>query len=272
MAGKKSSTGSRIERYFVGVFEESRYQGNCPCCGEYISNHHLNRLSECQTCNWKPGIPIIRLLTHWPNYRQIRERSKSVFFKGIKISLVIAVLAALLSISTGGYKDANSVGELFESPGEDVYPYGSDLNNSKVESAFIDLLNGERRNRSLQPVGQRHELTQMGIAHSKDMAENKYLGHTEPDGDTIEDRYQSRHLLPECKLPTAHGGYYMGAENAYRVRNSESGYEAELAKEIFNSWMGSQGHREAMLVYSADQAGLGIAVEGETIYASLELC
>lgn len=268
----ESKGSERIKRYFIGISKPARYHGSCPNCGEYISQHHLDRVSRCSNCRWRPGLPILRLITHWPNYRQIRKNITTVFWSAIKITLVIGLLIGSASILTGGYKDANSVDDLIDSPGEETYPYDSSFNNSAVEAEFIRLLNDERTNRSLQPVTQREQLTQMGIAHSKDMAKNEYVGHVEPDGDTIADRYQSRGLLPECRLPTADGSYYMGAENAYRVENSYSDEDAELAKEMFESWMGSAGHRKAMLVYTADEAGLGIAIEGDTIYASLELC
>lgn len=49
--------------------------------------------------------------------------------------------------------------------------------------------------------------------------------------------------------------------------------EAKLAENLFRQWMNSQGHREAMLVYSADEAGLGIYITPNgKVYASLELC
>jgi uncharacterized protein YkwD len=151
---------------------------------------------------------------------------------------------------------------------------------------FIAKLNRERSSRGLQEVQRRAELTEMARAHSENMATHDYLGHEEPDGDTIEDRYRARGLLPECNLETSEGTYYPGAENAYqgyvdtrlavdwKQEYHRVGDEESLAEAIFQSWMHSKGHREAMLVESADEAGLSFAfVEGnDKLYGSLELC
>lgn len=162
---------------------------------------------------------------------------------------------------------------------------GYDLN--RTEALFIQYLNAERRSRGLQNVSKRSILTDMGLAHSRDMAENGYFAHTEPDGDTIEDRYQQNGLLPECRLPIdGSERYYPGAENIAQLHVdsqlnadwAEDGTysiydEQDLAWAIFQMWMHSEEHREAMLVSSADEAGLGIYItdSGEA-YVSLELC
>lgn len=158
-------------------------------------------------------------------------------------------------------------------------------NRSAVERHFIALLNEERRSRGLQPVSQREVLTEMGTEHSQNMAEYDYVGHVEPDdGSTIEDRYRNRGLLPECRLSVEGSNrYYPGAENAANfwigrpIETAEGTIvienERDLARGLYVEWMNSDGHRDAMLVASADQAGLGIWItdEGE-VFASLELC
>lgn len=126
----------------------------------------------------------------------------------------------------------------------------------------------------------------MGRRHSRNMAENNYLGHDEPGpGGTIEDRYRERGLLPECRLPIQGSDrYYPGAENAahywvnrdVRLENGSTLYvanEQDLARGLFLTWMNSPPHRQAMLVASADQAGLGTWIDSRRkVYASLELC
>lgn len=156
----------------------------------------------------------------------------------------------------------------------------------KVEAYFIQYLNQERSSRGLQNVSRRDTLTQMGRNHSQNMATHDYFGHEEPDGDTIKDRYQQNGLLPECRLPISGSDrYYPGAENvagAWVNRDFEAwktgeivyiDSERELARYLFNTWMRSKPHREAMLVSSADEAGLGIYIDDRgKVYASLELC
>ena len=91
----------------------------------------------------------------------------------------------------------------------------SGINQTEVEQEFLTLLNQERQERGLQPVSQRDLLTEMGEEHSSVMAEEGSIGHVEPNGDNIEDRYRERGLLPECRLPIeGTDRYYAGAENA----------------------------------------------------------
>jgi len=163
----------------------------------------------------------------------------------------------------------------------------SEFDLRAVEREFIELLNAERQSRGLQTLTHRTVLTEMGRAHSENMARNNYIGHIEPNGDTIEDRYRDRGLLPECELSIdGTRQYYAGAENAAKTHigtpvlydwAADGTYtiesESELAYALFQGWMHSEGHREAMLVASADQAGLGISItDDDEVYASLELC
>lgn len=157
------------------------------------------------------------------------------------------------------------IGPLTETPDPDL--------PDDAEPAFLSLLNEERRSRGLGTVSRSAELSEMATAHAEDMATHDYIGHENADGDSIEDRYRARGLLPECRLPTEHGQYYPGAENAWGATDRVSG--RRLADQAFGSWMQSRGHREAMLVASADEAGLGVAHEygGEwTTCVALELC
>jgi uncharacterized protein YkwD len=163
----------------------------------------------------------------------------------------------------------------------DIIQEGYNLN--ETERAFLQLLNEERQERNLGTVSQRDVLTEMGREHSENMARYDYLGHEEPDGTTIEGRYRNRGLLPECKLSAGEGEHYPGAENAAHfwvdstVKTSSGDLyvdsEQDLARGLFRGWMSSPGHRRAMLVESADQAGLGVHIDEKgKVYASLELC
>lgn len=193
------------------------------------------------------------------------------------------VMEAVESASSGGHASDVPAGEETEDAG--IVQEGYNLN--RTEALFIRYLNQERSSRGLQNVSKRSVLTEMGREHSRDMAEKDYFAHEEPDGDTIRDRYQQRGLLPECRLPIlGTDRYYAGAENIAQLHVdtqlqadwAEDGTfsvynEENLARAISEMWMHSKGHREAMLVASADEAGLGIYItETGEVYASLELC
>ncbi len=205
-----------------------------------------------------------------------------------KFALLAGIIITVAGFATGNVsldERASEVAGTLGNASDDAT--GSPINESRVEAEFIQYLNEERTDRGLQNVSQRKALSAMGRNHSGDMVERDYFSHTNPNGDTIEDRYRENGLLPECRLPVqGTDEYYPGAENiaqtywhqdvtvdwaaggTYHASTSE-----ELAWMLFQIWMHSDEHREAMLVASADEAGLGLAVtDSNKVYASLELC
>jgi uncharacterized protein YkwD len=124
----------------------------------------------------------------------------------------------------------------------------------------------------------------MGREHSEVMAREGEIGHVEPDGDTIEDRYRARGLLPECRLPIEDSrNFYPGAENAVQtwygidVREPNGVMtiddEQDLAQNILINWMTSPPHRKVLLLASASEVGLGMAIaDGNKVYAAAEFC
>jgi len=147
------------------------------------------------------------------------------------------------------------------------------LNKSAVESAFISDLNAERKERERGQVTQRDILSSMAQNHSENMATHGYVGHEQPDGTTIKDRYDDRGLLPECKLKIKNSNKaYYGTENALRLTSPKLINTNVLAENIKRAWMESKPHREAMLVESADEVGLGMEIRQDKLYVALELC
>lgn len=220
--------------------------------------------------------------------RQLRRSTSSgrLLVAGIAIVVITANFAGLVTID--GLAAPINRDPAGSPPAQTGTPDPSKqhgYSREAVEDEFLRLLNAERVSRGKQSLSERDVLTEMGEAHSQNMAEHDYLGHVEPDGDTIEDRYRRRGLLPECRLPLdGSGRYYAGAENAahfwvnerVKLTDDETIYvadETDLARGIFRSWMNSPPHRKAMLVASADEAGLGLHIDDRgKVYASLELC
>lgn len=275
----------------------------CPNCGQRIWRLSEDRFLKCHRCGWTVSYPVLRWFTHptWIRYyaHKIRHYPVSTFWSLLKVALVAGLLLFIVPILLpqgvlpnavepvsvsdidGAFANISMDGSEEEAGVEQGY------NLSKVEMRFITYLNEERSRRGLQNVSQRTVLTEMGENHSRDMAKHDYFAHVEPDGDSIEDRYRDRELLPECRLPIqGTDRYYPGAENilkaqvdaSVRAQWAEDGEyyvnsEDDLAWLIFQEWMHSEPHREAMLVSSADEAGLGLNVtESDEVYASLELC
>lgn len=158
------------------------------------------------------------------------------------------------------------------------------MNETQVEMHFVQLLNEERTEKGLPKVTRRPVLREMGHEHSVNMAQNGYLGHTEPDGTTIEDRYRERGLLPECRIESDADSYYSGAENAAQTwwqervetNSGDTVYidtNRGLAKRLFSQWMSSPPHKKPMMERDLNEIGLGVVVNSDgKVYASLEMC
>lgn len=275
---------------------------SCPDCGGYIYRQGGDWILECKRCGWTAGWPGIRWLTSSVPAKQLR---RTVI--GPKLVVVVIVIALIASGAPGGVisgTDENAGGLLSaigdndgsEDPLADTQPTQTSsekfstangengYDNAKVRQAFLSRLNEERTERGLQTLSLRSELTEMGEDHAANMAEHDYIGHEWPDGTTIQDRYRSRGLLPECRLKIdGSNRYYPGAENAAgawvdrRFQSSGGSYyvsnEQELGQTLFEIWLSSPPHRQAMLVQSADEMGLGINITNRgKVYAALELC
>jgi len=299
-------------RYWIARGTKGAYTRRCPDCGQRIYRKRGDWIMHCYRCGWTAGLPGLRWCTHSVPARQLRRSLSWIGFGVIVVAtaaiFVAPAFGALPVIDSGagtaagggsGSTAATVTGTPIkttrtttetatETPTATATPDPSEVQQgydlSKVEAEFLELLNAERQSRGLQTVKQRDVLTDMGRSHSEDMAEHNYLGHEEPDGSTIQDRYRERGLLPECRLPISDSGrYYAGAENAAHFWVDETvrmdsrsfyvGSESDLARGLFRTWMNSPPHRKAMLVASADEAGLGLYIDGRgKVYASLELC
>lgn len=159
---------------------------------------------------------------------------------------------------------------------------GTDFKPDAVETVFVERFNEMRMDHSAATVTPNDDLSEMGQAHAENMAENEYIGHVQPDGTTIEQRFADRGL--HCELPVqGTNEYYPAAENvatAAEGRIEHPGSDEtffvhtndDLAEFLMDSWMTSEGHRQVMVLPSVREIGLGVAQNGSDIYAALEFC
>lgn len=293
--------GFRI-RYWYQRGTRGIYSRSCADCGQYIYRRRRTWILECERCGWTAGLPVVRWITHSIPGRQLRRT-----IVGPRLVLVTAIIGILLLGGVGGGITAITPSEIganntdrgspinlssanlspdldsenSSTPGPNVE---EGYNRTLVERHFIERYNDERSSRGLQTVTKSPVLSEMGKKHSEDMAKHDYIGHTDSAGRNIKDRYEGRGLLPECHLDIKGSNrYYPGAENAAgayverRFTSTGGSYyvadEQELAEALFSIWMNSPPHRRAMLVHSADEAGLGVTItESGKVYAALELC
>ncbi len=104
-------------------------------------------------------------------------------------------------------------------------------------------------------------LTKVARARAADMATKNYLAHTAPDGATsatilMKQDAQWQGLLGEnlaAQHYTKQGGVVVN----------------DFAKRFLDEWMKSTPHRENMAFANYDHAGVGAAVNGDTVYVAL---
>jgi uncharacterized protein YkwD len=159
---------------------------------------------------------------------------------------------------------------------------GTEFTPSAVETVFVERFNKMRTERGVPTVTDNDELSAMGQAHAENMAKHEYVGHEQPDGTTPEQRFADRGL--RCELPVAGSdSYYPAAENAAGAAEGDVTHPGtektfhintndDLAAFLMDSWMTSDGHRRVMVLPAVREIGLGVAQNGDDIYAALEFC
>lgn len=118
----------------------------------------------------------------------------------------------------------------------------------------LDLVNQARAGAGIGPLAMNSVLVAAAQRHSDDMAANGFLGHSGSDGSTAGDRISA-------------AGYAWSAvgENAAQVW-------AVDGVQVFNLWMGSDGHRANLLNPAFVEMGLAYAVgDGGAVYFTLTL-
>lgn len=120
-----------------------------------------------------------------------------------------------------------------------------------VEDELFALLNDARRERGLRALHKDDALVELSRAHSRDMRENGFLGHSSPI-----------HGDPKRRVEAAGIAASLILENIGR---------GESAEEIHRALLGSPGHRRNLLHTEAEQVGIGVADGGEGGYLATQI-
>jgi len=142
-----------------------------------------------------------------------------------------------------------------------------------------------RDDRGLAAASQSTALVEMATDHADNMAAHDYLGHEQPDGTTIEDRFRDRGLLPGCEIPVPGSNrYYPGAENVAGAvasgdvthPNTEETFYIfgadSLAAFVFDSWLQSPPHRDVMMLPAIREFGVGVGQADADLFVAVEFC
>jgi uncharacterized protein YkwD len=105
------------------------------------------------------------------------------------------------------------------------------------------------------------ELSKVARARANDMATQNYLAHAAPNGDT------SATLLME---QDAQWQGLLGENLAAQHYTKQGGVAVEdFARRFLEEWLKSPPHRDNMIFANYDHAGVGAAVNGDTVYVAV---
>ena len=128
----------------------------------------------------------------------------------------------------------------------------------------IAILVEEQRHRldpKARPLAIDPELSEIARARASDMAAKNYLAHAAPNGDT------SASLLMK---QDARWQGLLGENLAAQHYTKQSGVAVDdFARRFLDEWLKSPPHRDNMIFANYDHAGVGAAVNGDTVYVAI---
>ncbi len=117
-------------------------------------------------------------------------------------------------------------------------------------------LDPKARNLAIDP-----ELSKIARARATDMAAKNYLAHAAPNGDT-----SASLLMAEDQKWQGLLGENLAAQHYTKL----SGVAVdEFAQRFMDEWLKSPPHRDNMIFANYDHAGVGAAVNGDTVYVAV---
>lgn len=118
---------------------------------------------------------------------------------------------------------------------------GRDVDSVRRE--LLDLLNATRRAQGIPEVREHEGLRDVALAHSRDMVEHDFIGHTSPSSGTAADRVRTAQLQTGLVLENIGRGYN--------------------AAEIHRGLMESPGHRANLVNRDVSHIGIGVVAQPE---------
>jgi uncharacterized protein YkwD len=158
-------------------------------------------------------------------------------------------------------------------------------NRERLEKEIHNLVNKYRAQNNLNILNFNETLKDIARYHSKDMKEKDYFDHISPSGETLKDRFSIFNYT--CKI--IFGNYvYEGAENLFlgyiyseytydkiskKVLNYSFYTLEELAKEVVDAWIKSEGHRKNLIFEHWKNEGIGVEISDDgKVYVTQVFC
>lgn len=119
-----------------------------------------------------------------------------------------------------------------------------------------DEVNASRKRNGLPPLTWLEDLAELARLHSRNMGENAFFSHADPNGLRVSARQKK--YQPELILSAI-------GENLYRRKSSSRVFDP---KRVALGWMNSTGHRENMLKPGYTHTGVGVYLKDESLYVT----
>ena len=143
-------------------------------------------------------------------------------------------------------------------PQPTTQPVGS--NWKALQDKIFELTNVERQKNGVTPFVHNATVEKYAVAKSQDMAINNYFDHNSPTNGYFYDVWKRDGFK-----------YSAGAENIYYMSDGRGFSNQDinaLAQKIVTGWMNSEGHRKNILNPNLKELGVGVAEQGNRLYAT----
>jgi len=204
----------------------------------------------------------------------------------LRPSLAVVLVVGALLILGGCAGIGSTERALFEAPPlpETVTAEAPALDADALEQAIHRRVNAVRSTHGVPRLAWSDQVALVARAHSRDMAQRRYFGHTSPSGETPYDRAQQAGV--GCTQFVGSLVVSGMAENLYAThrfveytvkRSGEGTYsydvvwkrQADLAREAVAAWMDSPGHKANLLSPLYDAQAVGIVLgDDNTVFVT----
>ncbi|MFH0830090.1 MAG: CAP domain-containing protein [Candidatus Aenigmatarchaeota archaeon] len=158
------------------------------------------------------------------------------------------------------------------------------MNPPEIEARVHYLINEQREENGLDPLGYDNALASIARAHSRDMARRNFFAHENPDGLSPSDRadragYKSfkdhgtyttngiAENILQTNLATS-VTHINGVPTSYNWRTMD-----RLVESAVDGWMNSPGHRKNILTATYEKEGIGVVIGPENkVYMTEDFC
>lgn len=248
---------------------------SCSHCGDtHCSDHRLpeNHLCGVKTVSTTDGgsgeggydllsimsAPFWMLgLLLWGIWAGVVGGLKQIFYSDAPIWVAVVLVGAAAIVVGGG-----AIGSVSDDGGTSEEEGG--LDEQQLEALIHETANDERQERGVSALDRHSGLAADAEDHSEDMARRDFLSHTNPDGEGLAER-------TDVPCAAAENLALHTIEGAGRPDDLDT--EREVAEEVVQWWMGSEGHREALLSSEYESEGIGVHITDEgDVYVTQMFC